>query len=53
MTPTGKYYVSILTEYEQEIIQKAVKDVVCLDFTMSELYVSSEDKRANYPHFYR
>lgn len=52
-TPTGKYYVSILTEYEQEIIQQEVKDIVGLDFSMSELYVSSEGKRANYPRYYR
>ena len=43
MTPTGKYYVSILTEYEKEIVQK-VQTVVGLDFAMAELYVSSEDE---------
>ncbi|PEK67879.1 transposase, partial [Bacillus pseudomycoides] len=53
MTPTGKYYVSILTEYEKEIVQKEVETVVGLDFAMSELYVSSENEKANYPHFYR
>ncbi|SCN10160.1 Uncharacterized protein BCRIVMBC126_03380 [Bacillus wiedmannii] len=53
MTPTGKYYVSILTEYEKEIVQKEVQSVVGLDFAMAELYVSSEDEKANYPRFYR
>jgi putative transposase len=53
MTPTGKYYVSILTEYEKEIAQKKVERVVGLDFAMAELYVSSEDEKANYPRFYR
>ncbi len=53
MTPTGKYYVSILTEYEKEIVQKEVETVVGLDFAMDGLYVSSEDKKANYPQFYR
>ncbi|WP_018395765.1 RNA-guided endonuclease TnpB family protein [Bacillus sp. 37MA] len=53
MTPTGKYYVSILTEYEKEIVQKEVETVVGLDFAMVELYVSSEDEKANYPRFYR
>ncbi|WP_256942155.1 helix-turn-helix domain-containing protein, partial [Bacillus thuringiensis] len=38
MTPTGKYYVSILTEYEKEIVQKEVETVVGLDFAMAELY---------------
>ncbi|WP_412675853.1 RNA-guided endonuclease TnpB family protein [Bacillus paramycoides] len=53
MTQTGKYYVSVLTEYEKEIVQKEVESVVGLDFTMAELYVSSEDEKANYPRFYR
>lgn len=53
MTPTGKYYVSILTEYEKEIVQKEVPSVVGLDFAMAELYVSSKDEKANYPRFYR
>ncbi|AXY08325.1 transposase [Bacillus thuringiensis LM1212] len=53
MTPTGKYYVSILTEYEKEITSKKVERVVGLDFAMAELYVSSEDEKANYPRFYR
>ena len=53
MTPTGKYYVSILTEYEQEIVPKKSESVVGLDFAMAELYVSSEGETANYPRFYR
>ncbi|MFJ7971853.1 RNA-guided endonuclease TnpB family protein [Psychrobacillus sp. NPDC096389] len=53
MTPTGKYYVSILTEYEKEIVQKESESIVGLDFAMSELYVSSEGEKANYPRFYR
>ncbi|PGZ42802.1 transposase, partial [Bacillus anthracis] len=28
MTPTDKYYVSILTEYKKEIVQKEVETVV-------------------------
>lgn len=53
MTSTGKYYVSILTEYEKVIVQKEVESVVGLDFAMAELYVSSENEKANYPRFYR
>ncbi len=34
MTPTGKYYVTILTEYEKEIVQKEVETIVGLDFAM-------------------
>ncbi len=53
MTSMGKYYVSILTEYEKEIVQKEVETFVGLDFAMGGLYVSSEDEKANYPNFYR
>jgi len=52
-TPSGKYYVSILYEYEQIIEPVEVNSVVGLDFSMSELYVSSEDEYANYPRYYR
>lgn len=52
MTPTGKCYVSILTEYEKEIVQKEVETVVGLDFAMDGLYVSPKDEKANYPKFY-
>ncbi len=54
MTASGKYYISILTEYQQEIIPKEVKHVVGLDFAMNGLFVDSEvGKKANYPCFYR
>lgn len=52
-TKTGKYYISILTEYEHQPTQKEVQAVVGLDFSMNTLYVDSEGKRANYPRFYR
>lgn len=53
-TKTGKYYVSILTEYEHRPIQKEIQAVVGLDFSMSALYVDSEEgKTANSPRFYR
>ncbi|QZT35075.1 transposase [Caldalkalibacillus thermarum TA2.A1] len=52
-TKTGKYFISILTEYEHQPVPKEVKNVVGLDFSMNTLYVDSEGKRANYPRFYR
>ena len=52
-TKSGKYYVSVLTEYEKDIKLKAIEHVVGLDFAMSELYVSSENEKANYPRYYR
>ncbi len=52
-TKTGKYYVSILIEYEHQPVQKEVKAVVGLDFSMNGLFVDSEKgKTANYPRFY-
>jgi transposase len=51
--PSGKYYASIQFEYEQEI--ESVKPEVFpgLDFSMRELFVSSEGKYAEYPRYYR
>lgn len=52
-TKTGKYYISILTEYENQIAPKEAQKVIGLDFSMNTLYVDSEGKIANYPRFYR
>ena len=53
-TATGKYYTSILTEYERKTIAKEIKEIVGLDFAMNGLYVESEQGEiANYPRFYR
>jgi putative transposase len=53
MTASGKYYISILVEYEKEIESKKIEKVVGLDFTMDGLFVDSEGEKANYPKFYR
>ena len=51
---TGKYHISILTEYEHKPKKKEIKQVVGLDFAMNGLFVESEEgKKANYPRFYR
>ena len=53
-TKSGKYYISILTEYEKEITPVNIQHVVGLDFAMDGLFVDSEEgKRANDPRFYR
>ncbi|EIJ80357.1 transposase [Bacillus methanolicus PB1] len=53
-TKSGKYYISILTEYEKEIPLSTIQHVVGLDFAMDGLYVESEQgEKANYPYFYR
>lgn len=51
--PSGKYYASILFEYEQEIEIKELTTFVGLDFSMKELYVASDGTSAKYPRFYR
>jgi putative transposase len=52
-TPSGKYYAAILYEYETDIIPVEPKNAVGLDFSMKELYVSSDGGFAAYPRFYR
>lgn len=52
-TRTNKYYVSILVEYETQIIKKNIENVIGLDFSMKELYVDSEGNSANFPRFFR
>ena len=52
-TPSGEYYVSILIEYENQVLKTIPKSFVGLDYSMKELYVSSEGEAARYPRFYR
>ncbi|HZJ82446.1 MAG TPA: RNA-guided endonuclease TnpB family protein [Clostridia bacterium] len=53
--PTGKYYISILVEYETDIkrIVPKVENVIGLDYSSSTLYVDSEANQADYPRYYR
>ena len=52
-TPTNKYYASILVEYENQVPEVELKNFIGLDFSMHDLYVTSEGERANYPKFLR
>lgn len=52
-TPSGKYFASILFEYEQEITPIELKTFVGLDFSMKELYVTSDGSSPSFPRFYR
>jgi len=52
-TPTGKYFASILYEYEVDIQRVQPKIFLGLDFSMKELFVSSDKKSAEYPRYYR
>ena len=52
-TSTGKYFASILFEYEKEIKTVQPKIFLGLDYSMKELFVSSDEKSAEYPRYYR
>ena len=51
--PSGKYFVSILFEYESQVREKKPEKVLGLDYSMPKLYVSSEGEGIEYPHYYR
>lgn len=54
-TPSGKYYVSILVEYERHIpdVQLDKNKALGLDYASHSFYVDSQDREADYPKFYR
>lgn len=52
-TPSGKYYASILFEYESQVQQIKPKTFLGLDFSMPELYKDSNGNEPKYPHYYR
>jgi len=54
-TSSGKYYISILTEYEANIepIKVNVANVIGLDMDMKNLFTDSQGNRAECPHYYR
>lgn len=52
-TPSGKYYASILCEYENQVQATEPETFLGLDFSMKELYVSSDGTSADYPRFFR
>ena len=49
---SGKYYVSILFEYENQVQKTEPQKFLGLDFSMHELYVASDGTSAQYPRFY-
>ena len=52
--PSGKYYVSVLYEYESQVNeQNNTEKTIGLDFAMNGLYVDSEGSCAEMPHFLR
>lgn len=52
-TPSGKYYASILYEYEAEVPQSMPQTFIGLDFSMPELYIDSNGFEPHYPRYYR
>ncbi len=52
-TQSGKYYVSILCEYENQVQAVEPETFIGLDFSMSELYVTSNNTSAEYPKYFR
>lgn len=52
-TPSGKYYASILYEYENQIHQTDPKTFLGLDYSMRELYKDSNGSEPSYPRYYR
>lgn len=54
-TPSGKYFVSILVEYEYEIPIKTLDKTKALglDYSSHNFYVDNQGREANYPKFYR
>lgn len=53
--PSGKYFVSILTEYEQNIPNVEIDrdNALGLDYSSPHFYVDSDGNEAGMPHFYR
>ena len=52
-TSSGKYYASILFEYEDQVQEKEMQKFLGLDFSMHELYRDSNGKEPAYPGYYR
>lgn len=52
-TASGKYYASILFEYENQVTSKEQHSFLGLDFCMNGLYKDSNGECANYPKHYR
>lgn len=45
--PSGKYYISLLFEYNEEKVEKEIKNVIGLDYSQKELFISSSELKIN------
>ncbi len=52
-TPAGKYYASILYEYDSHIEPVQPEKFLGLDYSMTELIVASDGSKTGYPRYYR
>jgi len=54
-TPSEKFYISILVEYEQNIqpISPKRENILGLDMDMKNFYTDNQNIKADYPRFYR
>ena len=54
-TPTDKYFISILTEYESQVqeIELNKEKSLGLDYSSHDFYVDSEGNSPNYPKYFR
>ena len=52
-TSSGKYYASILCEYENQVPEQFLQNFLGLDFSMHELYKDSNGNEPCYPRYYR
>ena len=52
-TSSGKYYASILFEYEDQIQKKEIQSFLGLDFSMHRLYRDSNGNEPAYPRYYK
>ena len=53
--PSGKYYVSLLFEYEEYVKEKEINKIVSLDYSQSNLYISSDkylETKQDYLRYY-
>ena len=54
-TPTMKYYVSILVEYDNDVEQQPInlENSLGVDFSMHSFYVDNQGNECGYPEYYR
>ena len=53
MDNMGIFYCSLCIEYTKEIEHKPSEKILGLDYSSHDFYYSSDNKIANYPHYYR